>query len=222
MLAWSSLIASKIYIGTIKEANQKLKNLIYKIRFHKSYYYARDILNQYLTSHTSISQIILFVNRELWGNVLLISLVMHVPSNVYLVYRICIYHVIGFKLLITFIIISIQIGVILGCLFPLAYSSKIIHRAAKMMNALQITINNPGYIDLKLKYLVLYERVAGKKKYGITIGPTKATTNRTIFEVGNYTWCFVGLCTKNIFNVYLFSDIPFLHFLCFNCYEIFC
>ena len=189
IVAWSALFACVFYSNSLIESNDILDRNVRiackQNQFRISIEF-EQILWKFIQVHTKISYIIRKVNQEIWGDVLLCSLICNIPCHVYLLCRIWFNNEIDSKQLLSWLIMTLQTIIIIGCLKLLANASKTIHCCKRLMNQLQMIIE-PRSLILKWKYMLFYERIANRKnKYGITIGPTSALTNRTILKVCAY------------------------------------
>ncbi|KAI2796293.1 hypothetical protein BLOT_015847 [Blomia tropicalis] len=177
IVAWSALFACVFYSNSLIESNDILDRNV-RIACKQNQFGIsikfEQILWKFIQVHTKISYIIRKVNQEIWGDVLLCSLICNIPCHFN--------NEIDSKQLLSWLIMTLQTIIIIGCLKLLANASKTIHCCKRLMNQLQMIIE-PRSLILKWKYMLFYERIANRKnKYGITIGPTSALTNRTILK----------------------------------------
>lgn len=208
LLGCCANICALLYTGHIGECNRSLEKITQNLKSSKlngqyqiNWTVTSTRLATFLREHTRIVTIVLRVNRELWANVLLFSLALHLPVNVYLVYRLDV-GVLGIrfatdapeveKILFSCVLLLIQLTILAVGILPLARASKTLHDAARQLPLIQHRI--PALLLYsKLKYSELYERVhCDTQKYGITVGPTRKTiTYQMLAEIGLFYVAFL-------------------------------
>lgn len=206
LLGCCANICALLYTGHIGECNKTLE----KMQDSKSAKFKGHQLNWTVTStrlatflreHTRIVTIVLTVNRELWANVVLFSLALHLPVNVYLVYRLNVGVLRGISIsakpevdnvLFSCALLLIQLTILAVDLLPLARASEALHDAATVLPLIQHQIPAP-LLYSKLKCSELYERIhCDTHKYGITVGPTRKTiTYQMLAEIGLFYVAFL-------------------------------
>lgn len=144
-------------------------------------------LHYFLVEHTKMAVVVRTVGSELWSRVLLICLAVHVPSNVYLLYRLLqAKSFIGssqITLSLTFLLL--QVVILSASILPLAQSSAVFHRSSKLLAGIQLAIE-PAHLRYKLKTGELYERLNSEDRYGLTVGSTGTITYPYLFQVRFY------------------------------------
>ncbi|KAH9394058.1 hypothetical protein TYRP_021186 [Tyrophagus putrescentiae] len=141
-------------------------------------------LHYFLVEHTKMAVVVRTVGSELWSRVLLICLAVHVPSNVYLLYRLLqAKSFIGssqITLSLTFLLL--QVVILSASILPLAQSSTVFHRSSKLLAGIQLAIE-PAHLRYKLKTGELYERLNSEDRYGLTVGSTGTITYPYLFQI---------------------------------------
>lgn len=191
LLVWCAVVSSVLYIrhlgGTM---NRYLVGIIRKAIFA---YRVDSIVSRrlwfILVEHTGITIKLLTLNRELWSSVVYLTVLVHVPCNAYLQFRLWAHSVVfsGRQQIVTLIILANQLFFILSAFLLLSKSSAAFHRCARHLPALQCSVISKTEVLLKLKYMQLYERVNSDQKYGITMGPTSTITYLSTCQVKSFS-----------------------------------
>lgn len=194
-----------LYISHLREINrivEKLNRILKQSKTSKnssSSYLAQ--LQYFMCEHTRLCVVIRQVNAQTWSAVMAFSMGGHMPSNVYLLYRLLLpppppppptsvelldqnsssysFFLSG-QYGVTLFLLILQASILLACLLPLAVASADFHRSAAYLFRTQLRTSR---VLVKLKLAKLYERVASKGyKYGITVGATGTVTYHALFE----------------------------------------
>ena len=180
-----------LYITHLNEATARLKQLLQHYRKSQKLlkktksHYTQYCLCYFLQEHTKMVVVVNTVNVELWGGILWYTVLLNVPTNVYLLYRFLhLYNHPGIQQMIILFILIVQFGMIFIALLALASASKAFHKAKAFLPAVQLSLAEDRYLLYKLKYMELFERVNSEKKYGNTIGSMATVTYSVAFEVG--------------------------------------
>ena len=174
-LASSSAI---LFISYIKEANEYLYEVLQLEKQRHTRGRMAEAMLLFLRKHTLISHQIIYAGQEMWGTVLMITMMNHIPNNAYMMFRI----LMGSKLMLTWIMCSVQVVYVLVTLLFLAAYSKVLHHAEEYLTAVQ-TLITKEFLLVKWKCLMMYELLNNSKKIGITIGPSNTITYRIVTEV---------------------------------------
>ena len=165
-------------IDKYRNDNSKLSSIPFKIRY-------RYIIANQLSEHNRVTYIVINSSHELFGYINYAFLLTNIPINVFILRRnlyepqllqdqILLWALTLFQL-ITFLIVFI----------PPSWCTKVYHSPAKFIPILQPMLCDSIYwIKYKMKYEDLYHRLIDKgPKLGLTIGPVRAITYMTSFEV---------------------------------------
>ncbi|KAJ6221808.1 hypothetical protein RDWZM_000353 [Blomia tropicalis] len=177
-LASSSAI---LFISYIMEANNFLKQTLREERQRHVPRKMGNSLRIFMKKHTHITHQIIYANHEMWGTVLLISMLNHIPNNAYMLFRV----ISGSNAMLTWIMMIVQIFYILVTLLFLAAYSKVLHQAKVFLMPAQSLIDREQ-LNAKWKCLMMYELLNNSSKIGITIGPSSTITYRLVFEIVFY------------------------------------
>lgn len=179
---------SFLYINHITEANQMIEKLAQSLkkggtsstRISKT---EISKLQYFIVEHTKMVVVMRTVGKELWSRVLLICFAVHVPSNVYLLYRLLQAHsFIGTQIAISLTFLMLQFVILSASILPLATSSTVFHRSSKVLTRVQLGIG-ASFLNYKLKLNEFYERVNSEDRYGLTVGATGTITYSYLFQV---------------------------------------
>ena len=187
LMVWCATICSLLYICHLGGTVNRLIVSIHRRTFFA--YRVESIVSRrlwfILVEHTSTAIKLLTVNRELWSSIVYLTVLVHVPSNAYLQFRLWAHSsaLSGAQQTVTRAILANQFFFVLAAFLLLSKASAAFHRCARYLPALQCSVISKEEVRLKLKYMQLYERVNSEEKYGITIGPTSTITYLSTCQV---------------------------------------
>ncbi|KAI2799985.1 hypothetical protein BLOT_012196 [Blomia tropicalis] len=173
------------------ETNQIIWKLIGKYRSDNSKLLfiplqCQMILSNQLKEHNRITYIVIGSSRELFGYINYVFLLTNIPINVYTLRRnLYVQQTLQDQILL-WTLVLIQLLTFLIVFIPPSWCTKVNHSPAKFIPILQPMIQRPKLIwfKYKMKYDDLYYRLIDNgPKLGMTIGPVRAITYMTSFEV---------------------------------------
>ena len=176
--------------GHVKETNRIIWKLIGKCRTKNlmlpsiplSY---RMIIANHLREHNGITYIVIACNRELFGYINYIFLLTNIPINVYILRRNLFKQQILQDQILLWSLSFIQFLLFLIVFIPPSWCYKVFHSPAKFIPILQPMLRgSSSWIRYKMKCEDLYHRLTDNgPKLALTVGPVRAITYMTSFEV---------------------------------------
>lgn len=189
---------------TLYDAIQNVKMVIHKQRANVSgvsrnlelvtaHSNLASILKHFITEHTAISVKIARANSELWANLTFGSEVIHVPNNAYMLCRL----VLGSDdknninekssnfehLYLNYTILLTEAILLVIPLLLVARAHALIHQCKRKLPTVQwLLLSRQKHslgpaTSLHLQTMLLYERLTGGPKVGVSIGPFDVVTN---------------------------------------------
>ena len=186
-----TIILTIINAGHVIETNQIIWKLIGKYRSDNSKLLfiplqCQMILSNQLKEHNRITYIVIGSSRELFGYINYVFLLTNIPINVYTLRRNLYVQQMLQDQILLWTLVLIQLLTFLIVFIPPSWCTKVNHSPAKFIPILQPMIQRPNLIwfKYKMKYDDLYYRLIDNgPKLGMTIGPERAITYMTSFEV---------------------------------------
>lgn len=178
---------SLCYCYQFNELNRILAALQHRVRQNqKLNHFLISSMRNVVRKHTILVHYIVYTNREVWGNALLIYVLFSIPVNAYMTSLALTETFSDFEVII---VIILTIGHIVNSAIPLvsvAYSIEANYRFRKHLIPVQASVGRDR-LRLKLQLDDLFGRMSHGKKYGFTIGPMSPLSFSFLFEVPIYS-----------------------------------
>lgn len=180
-----TLLGTIVYGGHVMDVNREVKSLVNKSIIDSKLMLSKvhPLLYRQLNEHNRVCYLVIRGCTELFGNVLLCFLLIHLPTNVYLLQQNVFSAPPIASLIILWLIIFFQALAAFVVFAPLAWASKIFHSPKKFLPKLQVLMNGKWWLLYKLKYDDLLNRLLYGPKMALTIGTLQPITFYTALEV---------------------------------------
>lgn len=180
-----TLLGTFVYTSHVKEVNKSVKLLVYNKgkKGNLSFSSVYQVIYRQLKEHNLVCYLVMHACKKLFGNVLLVFLLIHIPTNIYLLQQNAFASPPFLTMLILWLVILAQCVAAIIVFLPLAWMTKVFHSPNKFILKLQMLMKGKQWLTYKFKYDDLFNRLHQGPKNAIFIGNFQAITFSTALEV---------------------------------------
>lgn len=167
----------------INKINKNIELLFNRNHMNRSNIYGS--VGKFIEEHNQFCSEIMLINK-FWKDIFLVFMITAFPINLTIMHQLLFEDIDLYMRFFYAFIIILDDTILFGLQYSYALFSLKVHKMAKKLSQLQWEINGwPFRMRFKLKILMCFERLAHKKKFGMTIGSVVVTF--PLFQQVQYT-----------------------------------